>query len=222
MRNPYELMDNVTDDTNFQARSEMALQMMEKMIPKSAIFLGGTGNWEDEYEKCFYLIRNEPNNSLQWAVFSIGWNPNWSQWQWEGWARSRDETTEPMEIALLMLKSAFQSAKIEEREDYKELLRHIEVKVKHSRVRLSVYWPDCWKSIVLTKTEWNEIITQKQLHQLGEDYPYEGENFTTSWHFEGGLDGNITVTYESEEDVLGGGTGFQGRLSDPDVKKEEF
>ena len=75
MRNPYELMDNVTDDTNFQARSEMALQMMEKMIPKSAIFLGGTGNWEDEYEKCFYLIRNEPNNSLQWAVFSIGWNP---------------------------------------------------------------------------------------------------------------------------------------------------
>lgn len=82
------------------------------------------------------------------------------------------------------------------------------------RVRLSVYWPDDWKSVILELTEWNAIISGKEFSKSGEGYAYEGEEFSDFWWFEGGLDGRVEVSYDD------GGTGFEGKLSDEEIEKE--
>ena len=81
-------------------------------------------------------------------------------------------------------------------------------------IKLSVYWPDDWKSVILSMSEWEEILSGKEFSKDGEGYGYEGEEYFDLWWFEGGLDGDVEVTYDD------GGTGFIGKLSDEEITKE--
>ncbi len=81
-------------------------------------------------------------------------------------------------------------------------------------IKLSVYWPDDWKSVILSMSEWEEILSGKEFTKGGEGYVYEGEAYSDVWWFEGGMDGEVEVTYDD------GGTGFSGNLSDEEINKE--
>jgi hypothetical protein len=82
------------------------------------------------------------------------------------------------------------------------------------RMKLSVYWPDCWKSVILTKEEWEEILSGNEFSKGGKGYYYDGEKFYDDWWFEGGIDGEVIVTYGD------GGTGYEGTLSDEEIIKK--
>jgi hypothetical protein len=81
------------------------------------------------------------------------------------------------------------------------------------KIKISVYWADDWKSVILTKREYQSIINGKSLSKDGEGYGYEGEDFSDWWTFAGGLDGRVVVTYD------GNGVGFDGLLSDCEIEE---
>ena len=81
-------------------------------------------------------------------------------------------------------------------------------------IKLSVYWPDDRKTVYLTISEWEEILSGKEFIKAGNGYGYEGETYNDTWWFEGGIDGALEVTYDD------GGTGFSGKLSDEEIDKE--
>ena len=83
------------------------------------------------------------------------------------------------------------------------------------KIEISVYWPDSWKSIVLTEKEYQSIIDGNPLEKEGDGYTYEGEDFSDFWSFEGGLDGELEVTYDD------GGVGFIGTLSECEIAEIE-
>ena len=83
------------------------------------------------------------------------------------------------------------------------------------RVRISVYWPDDWKEIVLSPEESAAIVSGKEFYTEGEGYRYEGEEVLDSWHFAGGLNGNLVVGYGD------GGEGFIGKLSEAEIEELE-
>jgi len=48
-------------------------------------------------------------------------------------------------------------------------------------IKLSVYWPDDWKSVILNMAEWEEILSGKEFSKAREGYGYEGEYFSDGW-----------------------------------------
>ena len=87
---------------------------------------------------------------------------------------------------------------------------------KTKKIRISVYWPDDTKSVILTQKEYQSILDGNPLDKVGEGYCYDGEDFEDRWSFEGGLDGNLIVRYGDD-----GGVGFDGNLSDCDIEEIE-
>ncbi len=87
---------------------------------------------------------------------------------------------------------------------------------KNKKIRISVYWPDDTKSVILTQKEYQSILDGKPLDKDGEGYSYDGEDFEDRWSFEGGLDSNLIVTYGDD-----GGVGFDGNLSDCEIEEIE-
>ena len=83
-----------------------------------------------------------------------------------------------------------------------------------NKVKISVYWPDDTKSIILSRTQYQLILDGNSFSEFGEGFYYEGESFSDYWIFEGGEDSNITVHYDD------GGIGFEGTLSECEI--EEF
>lgn len=75
------------------------------------------------------------------------------------------------------------------------------------KIRISVYWPDDWKSIVITQIEYQSILDGNPYEDIGEGYSYDGEEFEDYWAFEGGINGNVVVSYDD------GGVGYDGPLS---------
>ena len=84
------------------------------------------------------------------------------------------------------------------------------------RMVLSVHWPDDWKSVSLTKEEWEEILSGQEFSKEGKGYHYEGEKFYDYWWFKGGIDGEVKVTYGEEE------CGYEGNLSDEEIIKKPY
>ena len=81
-------------------------------------------------------------------------------------------------------------------------------------IKLSVYWPDDWKSVILSMSEWEEVLSGIEFSKDSESYSYEGEEYSDFCWFEGGIDGEVLVTYDD------GGTGFIAKLSDEEITKE--
>ena len=86
---------------------------------------------------------------------------------------------------------------------------------KAKKIRISVYWPDDWKSVVITQKQYQSILDGKPLKKDGEGYSYEGEEFSDWWTFEGGADSKVIVNYSGE------GVGFEGALSDCEIEDDE-
>ena len=90
------------------------------------------------------------------------------------------------------------------------------MKIKNLGATVSVRWGyDVAVSVRLTPRNWAKIKAGKPLHIRGKGYYYEGEFFWDYWHFGGGLDGSLTVTYGTD-----GGTGFIGDLKDAKIEEQ--
>jgi hypothetical protein len=87
---------------------------------------------------------------------------------------------------------------------------------KTKKIRISVYWPDDWKSIIITKKEYQSILDGKPFKISGEGYSYDGEDFNDFWSFEGSPDNNLVVRYGED-----GGEGYNGPLSGCEVEEIE-
>lgn len=71
---------------------------------------------------------------------------------------------------------------------------------------LQVYWPD----------EWEKIKAGLPCWYAGCGYVYEGEHLDDIWSFNSGFVGEVVVKYND------GGVGFEGELSDIDIKEYEY
>ena len=98
----------------------------------------------------------------------------------------------------------------------------IKMDKKFKGVELSVYWPDDWKTVHLTVSEWERILSGKEFSKQGEGYSYDGVSFVDIWWFQGGIDGELEVSYSREDGDYDGGQGYVGHLSDEEIKKEFY
>lgn len=62
-------------------------------------------------------------------------------------------------------------------------------------VTLSVEWGYEAHSLSLTREQWTRIVSGSSLDIVGPGYQYEREHFQDTWHFNGGIDGELRVTY---------------------------
>lgn len=81
------------------------------------------------------------------------------------------------------------------------------------KVKVTVYWPDDHKSVILTQAEWQSILDGSSLSKSGEGYLYEGEEFEDFWTFDGGSSSNVCVTYGE------GSVGFEGTLDECEIEE---
>ena len=84
---------------------------------------------------------------------------------------------------------------------------------KMKKIKISVYWPDDWKSIIITQKEYQSILNGNPLEKDGEGYSYEGEDLSNWWSFKGGLDSYLLVSYGGD-----GGVGYEGPLSGCEIE----
>lgn len=87
---------------------------------------------------------------------------------------------------------------------------------------ITVWWgnDDVEASIHLTPRNWSRVRAGKPLQIRGRSYYYDGERFQQDWSFGGGMDGALLVTYAStrrRDDVA---VGFDGTLSDTNIKED--
>ncbi len=87
--------------------------------------------------------------------------------------------------------------------------------MKKKKILISVYWPDDWKSVVLTQKEYQSILKGNSFETRGEGYCYEGEDFHDWWTFKGGKDCNVVVSYDD------GGVVSDGPLSGCKIEEIE-
>jgi hypothetical protein len=91
----------------------------------------------------------------------------------------------------------------------------MELPRKGKRVRISVYWPDDWKEIILNPEDWDSILAGEAFDDAGQGFSYEGEDFQDWWYFSGGLKGELRVTYDDD------GEGFCGTLEEAEIEEVE-
>jgi hypothetical protein len=74
---------------------------------------------------------------------------------------------------------------------------------KEVGARLSVKWGyDVDVELSVSKRKWSKITRGHDVTIRGSGYYYEGDFFWDYWHFSGGLDGRLTVSYGSPKDVI--------------------
>jgi hypothetical protein len=78
------------------------------------------------------------------------------------------------------------------------------------RIRLMVVWGYEGHHIELAAGHWLNVLAGHSLERRGPNYGYEGKVFNTWWEFEGGLDGDLTVSYSNRHDSA---IGFRQSLS---------
>jgi hypothetical protein len=83
----------------------------------------------------------------------------------------------------------------------------------HESVTVSVSWGYELHTITLAAEDWVKVISGDDLKLHGPGYYYEDEFFQDYWHFSGGLDGSVEVTYGDD-----GAQGFIGQLMDADIQ----
>ena len=87
---------------------------------------------------------------------------------------------------------------------------------RHSswRIRLVVTWGYEGHHIELAAGHWLNVLAGHCLDRRGLNYGYEGKVFRTWWEFEGGLQGNLTVSYSNRHESA---IGFRARLNNASV-----
>jgi hypothetical protein len=70
---------------------------------------------------------------------------------------------------------------------------------------------DCVQvELFLDPQNWQELLDGQSLTIDGNGYFYEGDHFFYTWNFEGGLDGELEITYFQENEKFSDGVGFIG------------
>lgn len=82
------------------------------------------------------------------------------------------------------------------------------------RIRLMVVWGYEGHHIELAAGHWLNVLAGHCLDRRGLNYGYEGKVFRTWWEFEGGLQGNLTVSYSNRHESA---IGFRARLNNASV-----
>lgn len=82
---------------------------------------------------------------------------------------------------------------------------------------ITVNWGYENHSITLTPRNWAAIKAGHSHAQRGSGYLYDAEFFWDYWKFDGGIDGELEVTYGSD-----GGCGFSGALSEARIEEHEY
>lgn len=78
------------------------------------------------------------------------------------------------------------------------------------RIRLMVVWGYEGHHMELAAGHWLNVLAGHSLERRGSNYGYEGKVFRTCWEFEGGLDGDLTVSYSNRHECA---IGFRQSLS---------
>lgn len=78
------------------------------------------------------------------------------------------------------------------------------------RIRLMVVWGYEGQHIELSAGHWLNVLAGHSHERRGPNYGYEGTVFRTWWEFDGGLDGDLTVSYSNRHDSA---IGFRQNLS---------
>jgi len=79
---------------------------------------------------------------------------------------------------------------------------------------ISVEWGYEMHEIILSPTDWANVLSGESLGIKGPGYYYENVFFQDYWGFGGGMDGRLEVTYGDD-----GGTGFIGTLRSAVVRE---
>ena len=138
MTNSYDNLEPIQDDTDMQSRNDSAFEMMEDSIPNTAYFLGSVDfevdNWRSWVQKSnYYIISGTSNDGFKWALFRINWDDNWSSWNWEGLAKTNENSKNKLKMAYLMLNRFLNSRNIAINDHYAEILEKIEVEIENSQ-----------------------------------------------------------------------------------------
>jgi hypothetical protein len=78
------------------------------------------------------------------------------------------------------------------------------------RIKLMLVWGYEGHHFELAAGHWLNVLAGHCLERRGPNYGYEGKVFSTWWEFEGGLDGDLTVSYSNRHDSA---IGFRQSLS---------
>jgi hypothetical protein len=78
------------------------------------------------------------------------------------------------------------------------------------RIRLMVVWGYEGHHIELSAGHWLNVLAGHSHERRGPNYGYEGKVYSTRWEFDGGLDGDLTVSYSNRHDSA---IGFRQNLS---------
>ncbi|MDF1853579.1 MAG: hypothetical protein P1U85_22275 [Verrucomicrobiales bacterium] len=76
-----------------------------------------------------------------------------------------------------------------------------------------VEWGYELHALKLDAEDWADIKAGKDLYAEGDGYEYEGGEFSDTWHFTGGIGGELRVTYCGEEEGSEG-EGYIGSLTE--------
>ena len=68
------------------------------------------------------------------------------------------------------------------------------------RISLTVGWGYEGHHIELAAGHWLNVLAGHSLDRRGSNYGYEGQVFSTWWEFEGGLQGNLDVSYSNRHE----------------------
>lgn len=74
---------------------------------------------------------------------------------------------------------------------------------EYDSVVLSVYWPDDWKRITLTKKQVLKVLKGGKLKVRGDGYGYDGASYTDYWYFVGKDLEVIYKGYRTDEEGQG-------------------
>ena len=87
------------------------------------------------------------------------------------------------------------------------------------KVRLRVHWPDDTHELELSEDDWRTVAHGEKFSEMGDEYCYDGQDFGTTWVFNGSHPGSLTVYYHHLDDETDSeGEGFVGNIKDAIVR----
>ena len=99
-----------------------------------------------------------------------------------------------------------------------DLLRYLG---KAGKVHLRVHWPDDFHELELSEDEWRKVARGEKFSEVGDEYCYDGQDFGTTWVFNGSYPGSLCVHYQRLDDETGSeGEGFVGGITSAIIQTE--
>ena len=91
---------------------------------------------------------------------------------------------------------------------------------KEASVTIFVEWGYELHSLEVDQEDWKSIQAGESLSISGDGYSYEGAEFSDSWHFNGGIGGDLRIYYTGEEEGSEG-EGYIGKLKEDMIERHD-